>query len=299
MRNSLLPGLALVLAVACGGDSTGPTPQTTYCIRSDIAVGGTVNGTLAATDCDFADIVPGGVGYFESYRLSVAADTLVDVSLTSAEFDTFVALLRLVGTDSFVVVAADDDGGGGTNARTRAVLSAGEDYLVIANGFDYPDVGAYTLTVTGLTLADVLCIRGDIAVGDTVNANLAATDCDRGDSYFETYRLDPVADVTVNIAMSSAQFDTYLYLLRLVGTDSLEQVASDDDGGGGTNSLISGAALLAANDYLVVANGFDYPDVGDYALSVTAAGPILGRASSGVQPWRGLAKAKPGGSAGP
>lgn len=296
MRRFLLTPVVLSFCVACGSDSAGPTPQVTFCIRGDIAVGGTVNGALAATDCDLADIAPGNGGYFESYRLSVAADTVVDVSLTSAEFDTFVALLRLVGTDSFVVVAADDDGGGGTNSRIGAVpLSAAEDYLVVANGYDYPDVGAYTLAVAGLTLADLLCIRGDITVGGTVNANLAATDCDRGDSYFETYRLDPVADATVNIAMSSAQFDTYLFLLRFVGTDSLALVASDDDGGGGTNSLISGALLSAATDYLVVANGFGYADVGDYALTVTAAaGAILGRAPSGAQPWRALVKAKPG-----
>jgi len=118
----------------------------------------------------------------------------------------------------------------------------------------------------------VMCVRGTITIGQTVNGTIASSDCDAGDSYFESYRLNVAADTTIDIAMSSAVLDTYLVLLRLrsgvENVDSLEVVTFDDDGGGGTNSLISNQALLAADDYLVVANGFDYTDVGAYALTV-------------------------------
>ena len=302
MRRSLLAPVLLVLGAACGDDPPAPTPTINFCIRADIAVGGTVNGTLAATDCDLASLDSASGGYFESYRLSVATDTIVGVALSSGEFDTFLALLRLVGADSFAVVALNDDGGGGTNSLIGAVpLSAGEDYVVIANGFTYADVGAYTLTVTGGTVADLLCIRGDVAVGGTVNGTLADTDCDLGNSWFESYRLDPVADVTVDVAMASDVFDTFLFLLRFATPDSLVLVDSDDDSGGGlngTNSLIAGAVLSAASDYLVVANGFDYGDVGDYTVGVTATagGAVLGPVRPGSGRWETLVKAKPAGS---
>jgi hypothetical protein len=302
MRRSLLVPVLLVLGAACGSDSSGPGSSTGFCVRSDITLGGTVNGTLASTDCDLANLDPNNAGYFESYSLTVTADTIVGIDLTSGEFDTFLVLLRIVSPDSFVVVAVnDDDDGATTNSRIDAVqVRAGEDYLVLANGFDYADVGAYTLTVVGRTLTDLLCIRGAIALGGTVNGNLATTDCDLGNSYFESFTLNVVADVSVNIAMTSTAFDTFLFLLRLVGSDSVVVVATNDDGGGGTNSLIGGATVLAANDYLVIANGFAYADVGDYTLTVNpAAGAILGRAPSAGQPWRSLVKEKRGEAAGP
>lgn len=123
------------------------------------------------------------------------------------------------------------------------------------------------------TFEQVMCIRGTIAVGGTVNGNLAASDCDIGDSYMESYRLNVAADTTIDISMTSGVFDTYLFLLRIRAdnVDSLDLVASDDDSGGGpngTNALMAGVALLAADDYLVVANGFDKSDVGAYALTI-------------------------------
>lgn len=120
------------------------------------------------------------------------------------------------------------------------------------------------------TFEQVMCIRGTIAIGGTVNGNLASSDCDIGDSYIESYRLTVAADTAVDIAMTSGVFDTYLILLRVraENVDSLDLVTFDDDGGGGTNSLIAGVALLAADDYLVVANGFDYSDVGAYTLNI-------------------------------
>lgn len=125
------------------------------------------------------------------------------------------------------------------------------------------------------TFVQLMCIRGTIAVGGTVNGNLVSADCDLNDvgsggGYFESYRLNVASDTTIDVSLTSGVFDTYLFLVRVRAehVDSLELVAQDDDGGGGTNSLIAGVTLLAANDYLVLANGFDYSDVGAYTLNV-------------------------------
>jgi len=142
------PALGFALA-ACSSDSptAPPTFEETMCIRGTIAVGGTVNGTLASSDCDAGD------SYFEAYRLNVAADTTIDMTMTSGVFDTYLIVLRVraESQDSLDLVAFDDDTGGGPNGTNSLIanllLVAADDYLVIANGFDKTDVGAYALTV--------------------------------------------------------------------------------------------------------------------------------------------------------
>lgn len=120
------------------------------------------------------------------------------------------------------------------------------------------------------TFAQLMCIRGSIALGATANGTLASSDCDAGDSYFESYTLNVAADTTIDITMTSGVFDTYLVLLRVRAedVDSLDLLAFDDDGGGGTNSQITAVPLLAAEDYLVIANGYAYADVGAYSLTI-------------------------------
>lgn len=122
------------------------------------------------------------------------------------------------------------------------------------------------------TFQQAMCIRGTIAIAETVNGTLATTDCDEGNSYFESYRLTVAADTTIDISMSSGVFDTFLILLRVRAEhiDSLDLVTFNDDidPGVNTNSLIAGVALAAGEDYLVIANGFDDTDVGAYALTI-------------------------------
>lgn len=153
MRTTLLAILPILLLGACGGDdNAGPTAfELAACIRGDITVGETVNGTLAASDCDLDTL--GGFGYFESYRLTVAANTTVDVAMSSNVFDTFIFLFSVPveNVDSLELVTFDDDNGGGPNGTNSLIsgvpLTAGN-YLVMASGYDYPDVGAYSLSVS-------------------------------------------------------------------------------------------------------------------------------------------------------
>ena len=149
--------LALLIAVAaCASDepTAPPTFEEALCIRGIIALGDTVNATLASTDCDLADVAGGQIGYFESYHLNVAADTTVDISMASGEFDTYLFLLKIrtENIDSLEVVAFNDDivDGVDTNSLIDSVpLLAADDYLVITNGFRYSDVGAFSVSVVG------------------------------------------------------------------------------------------------------------------------------------------------------
>ncbi len=152
-------------------------------------------------------------------------------------------------------------------AAITAAFACGSD----SNGpsVTYPNLPA--------ALQTTLCMRGNMTAGQSVNGSIADTDCDLGDSYFETYLVKVAASRNVTITMESTQFDTYLWLLKLNSynaagdTADIVVIATDDDSGGGpngTNSKITNAALDAAGDYIVVANGFDYSDVGPYTLRI-------------------------------
>ena len=143
--------------------------------------------------------------------------------------------------------------------------------LLVSCGDDSSGPSIEFPSLPAAVVAD-LCVRGNLTAGQSVNPTLADTDCDLGDSYFETYVLKVAGDRSVDISMESTAFDTYLFLLRLNSftADSADVtiIAQDDDSGTDTNALIDNVALDAASDYIVVANGFDYSDVGAYTLRI-------------------------------
>lgn len=100
-----------------------------------ISVGQTVNGTLAASDCQLPDD-----SYVDYYAFRLTSSTNVQIDLESSAFDAFLFLASSAG----VPIASDDDGGSGFNARITRQLSAGV-YVIFANSLDEGDTGAYTL----------------------------------------------------------------------------------------------------------------------------------------------------------
>ena len=120
-----------------------------------------------------------------------------------------------------------------------------------------------------------------IAVGQTFNGALAATDCRLNDStYADGYLLQVTTATNVQIDMT-ASFDTYLFLLELLPTGQLVQRASNDDVDPddpqdpvdpvNTNSRMT-FALQPGAIYFILANSFDPNVFGDYQLTVTATG---------------------------
>lgn len=72
------------------------------------------------------------------------------VTLTSGEFDAFLAWGRVSG-DRFTADVHDDDSGGGTNAQVEATVDGTGTYAVRVNSFGAGATGAYTLAVERLT----------------------------------------------------------------------------------------------------------------------------------------------------
>ena len=111
-----------------------------------IAVGQTLNGTLATTDCKFPDNT-----YVDAYSLQVNTNTNVQIDLTSTTFDTWLILFESTGS-GLVIRAENDDvdpnDPSNTNSRINFALVAGRQYFIGANTFDANVTGDYQLKVT-------------------------------------------------------------------------------------------------------------------------------------------------------
>ena len=248
-----------------GGGGTGcgsPTP---------LGVGQTANGSLSSTDCRFP---LGGERFSDAYTFSGTAGQQVAVSMSSTAFDTYVYLLGPNGAE----VASNDDGGGGTNSRIPAsggflTLPSTGTYTIQATSFSAGTSGAYALSLTAQAVDGCSAVT-PISFGQTVGASLSTSDCRFTDgSYFDKFSFAGTAGQEVSVSMSSAAFDTVLFLLRPDGT----VLGDDDDGGGGTNSRIpSGSGTITlpvTGTYLIYTNSFAANQTGSYSLTLTGQNP--------------------------
>lgn len=121
-------------------------------LSATIAVGQTINGSLATTDCQLDDET-----YADGYAIQVTAATNVQIDMT-AGFDTWLALLELLPTGVLVERAVNDDVDPDdpadpndtvdTNSRIIFTLQPGAQYFILANSFDANVTGNYQLKVT-------------------------------------------------------------------------------------------------------------------------------------------------------
>ncbi|HET7040186.1 MAG TPA: hypothetical protein VFH97_09875 [Gemmatimonadales bacterium] len=147
----------LVGLAACGDDGiTFPelpsTLLTEFCVRGTASLEETVSGSVAATDCDAADVDPTDEGYYEVWRIRVETATAVTFDAQS-EFDNYLTVLRL---DSFTSTTAeltligqndDRDFPADLNALVTVTLQPDTDYFVAIAGYDYTEVGPYTIEI--------------------------------------------------------------------------------------------------------------------------------------------------------
>ena len=234
-----------------------------------ISIGQTINGALASTDCRFPT---GGDRFADAYTFSGTAGQQVTIAMSSGAFDTF---LHLIGPNGSVLTT-DDDGGGGTNSRIPAstgffTLPSTGTYTIQATSFSANTSGIYSLSLTAQTGG---CgTLTPISFGQTVNGSLSTNDCRLEDnSFFDVYTFNGTTGQQISISMSSAAFDTFLFLRRPDGTI----LASDDDGGGGTNSRIPAGSgfftLPTTGVYTILANSFSASVTGPYVLTLSAQG---------------------------
>ncbi|MBS1795850.1 MAG: VCBS repeat-containing protein [Acidobacteria bacterium] len=135
-----------------------------------------------------------------------------------------------------------------------------------------------TLTIAGQTYtinqaAGPACPSAQpIAFGQTVGGALQSGDCTYTDnSFYDAYTFSGTAGQQISIAMSSAQFNSYLFLYQ-GNYPGGSVVAQDDNGGGGSNARIPANGFLtlpATGTYTILANSFAAGETGSYSLTLS------------------------------
>jgi hypothetical protein len=136
---SLVQTLALaVMTVAACSDSTAPGGDCNA--TRDIVIGTPAAGSLTRQDCHRDDNT-----FEDKWRLVIAAETEVQIDLSSEDFDTYLMLRDSDGVE----IGADDDSGGMNNSRLVITLQPGT-YIIAANSYFPLMTGGYLLSVTAV-----------------------------------------------------------------------------------------------------------------------------------------------------
>ena len=142
-------GTASITASADGRSASAQIRVLSRCstaLTSTIAVGQTVNGSLAATDCKLPDNT-----YADGYGITVTTATNVQIDM-SATWDTFLVLFELLPTGELVDRAFNDDiDNTTTNSRIVFTLQPNAQYFILANSFDENVLGDYQLKVAAVS----------------------------------------------------------------------------------------------------------------------------------------------------
>jgi hypothetical protein len=220
-------------------------------VTTDVAVGGAVMGTLASGACVFEH-----GAFAHGRRLTASELTSLRMDLSSTAF-----VPVIVVTDTLMDVVVFDFGSGdGGNARLVQAYPVGE-YYVWVTSFNVGETGSYEFSVV---LVDApTCIIEPLEVGVTVSGSLADTDCPQETWWYaDPYEFNPTSAVTLQIDLTSTDFDAFLYV-----TDAnLRFVAFDDDGGTGSDAQV--VHTFPPGSYIVWASSSLDFETGDYELSV-------------------------------
>ena len=249
-------------------------------VRVEIPVGGVVNGSLAPGDC----IISGA--FADNHSLTTGASQSVEISSTSLDFDTFLA----VGSATGAFVATNDDAPGVTTTNSRIKLLAGPGlHTVTATSFGPLMSGAYTLRVDAVAESAEDCDVIFIERGVTTQQMLSDSDCLLEPPYFDDqFFIFLAAGSQVRIRQGTQEFDAYLLLLSPGGG----VVAENDDATDATTDAQIVHTAAVSGFYLISACSALEGETGGYSLTVDTPPAVMAMAPLRTGPATG---AKPGG----
>jgi hypothetical protein len=208
-------------------------------------------------------LMPASARPYAEYVYQGRAGERLVIEMGSEEMDAYLYFGRLEDGE-WVTLADDDDGGPGTDARLIVDLERTGEYRVRASAYDAARLGRYTLTLRSITPADPA--PRPIQYEEQVSGSLAETDrVDEDGKFYRDYVLAGRRG-SIEIDLTSTDFDAYLLLGRMQG-DRFHELASDDDGGSGTDARIS-HALTADGEYVIRVTTFGPGITGAYGLRV-------------------------------
>lgn len=274
LRSLLLPLAALVAGAAC---ATAPAPAGagTAAAQSSLRAGQTVSGHLGGSDPTMGDD-----SFYDLWSYRGRAGERVKVTLRSDDFDSYLAVGRMVN-GRFEEIAEDDDGAGGSDAQVVLTLPESGVYAIRANTLFGGKTGAYTLALeTGVTdpetpsgevaagagLSSLHPSPGRIRAGQTVSGRLEQSDPTTFDgTAFDDFIYSGKAGERLAITLRSDAFDSYLQLGKVVD-GRFEYIGAEDDGAGETDSLYE-ITLPETGDYVIRPNTL-FAGHGPYTLEV-------------------------------
>lgn len=245
--------------------SASPTPGSGSI--KDLAIGRTITDRLNASN-----EVLGDGSYAQRYRIRLNLNQKVQITLQGDDFDAYLMLLDPDGD----VVAQDDDGDGGTDARIEYTAASAGAHIVIVNSLGKEQEGEFALFVESLSggnaegTARSTAERRPIRVGQSINGLFTSNSPVLDDnSHYADFTITGTPNQTVDITLSSDDFDTYLWIGSLDG-DTFSSIETNDDGGGGTNSKIT-YTFPDNRTYVIRANTLSEGETGTYTVAVMPA----------------------------
>lgn len=267
---------------------TGTTPVTFHLTALDpckyyapYALGDTVHGSLARTDC----LVMLGTAsyYYDFYQLNLPAGqqsiSIKEVSAGANKIDSYLELYRQTGQQ----VGFNDDSlqAQDQNSQLDIILASGGTFIIGATSYDPDTVGPYVLTSANRPPSITGCRDIWVTPGVAVTDTIRSTDCaDSTGKYADIVLLFMSASDTIKVAERSTVFNPVLTLFapnfQLQQYDSV--AANDDSASGNTNAYLS-YPVPSTGFYLLRIGTTAAHDTGEYSLafSPSTIGPSAGR----------------------
>jgi hypothetical protein len=174
-------------------------------------------------------------GRIHRWSFTGEAGQIINLSMTSADFDTFLELRNSQG----VILAENDDSQDSTNSTIELfVLPVNDTYTIIARGLSDSDGGDYDITLKPVKIP---LGGGPLPPDKPIQALLAP---DQTDTWF----FEAEKDTFVTVTVQSDLLDTYL---ELYGPDN-ELLTEDDDSGGSLNAALPEFPISESGNYRLV-----------------------------------------------
>jgi len=251
------------VAVRASVTSLAPVTFTaTACDHPGIALGDTVAGVLATSDCRIN-------GYYTDFFELPAATGPRGVRLTmTGAFDTWLEMYRPAG----FVAANDDADSTTTNSQIDAIVPA-DAYLVEPSSLDLFATGAYALSAVPRPAELAGCSLVWTTRGVVISDSVTTTDCVDSTGgvahYADIVVMYLEAGTVLKVSHQSTAFDAALFLHDAAN----HSVASNNDSAAGTtNAYLQYPVVLSGGYALFVAtNAAAASATGPYTLTISSS----------------------------
>jgi len=260
-------GTYLLIAQALGENETGTftvaldTASVRGATAVDVSIGEPVDGSLTDDDAEYEGLED-VEGYYDLYRFEGRAGQRLRFSMEFGDYVPTLTLGRMIDGEFATI---EEDAGNGVLIWTAP--DNGEYYL--RAGAMGGVTGDYTLS-----LQERRAVPGPrpspIRRGQSISGTLESGDGELDDGrWYDAYAYTGRAGEGLHITLSSADFDTYVIIGRMVD-GRFEALDFNDDGGeeGGTDSVLE-LELPDDGRYIIQATSFLDETGGGYELTVS------------------------------